>query len=101
MAADLSGGPLAQQEGLGIDVAGVNTQAVSRKFMLGDGANVDLNHSQCSIQGRQSINNIPTGWSVDADIDAVSAQRSQLRIISDNNAADAYLRIEFEHSLTR
>ena len=98
--AGLSAGPLNEMEGLGADIVGPNSVAVCRKFTLGDGADVHLNHAQCSIQTRSKASS-DASWAVDAEFDAVAAQRAALRITSSADASTAYLRIEFEHSITR
>lgn len=99
MAADLVAGPLKDLvAGLDSDQA-ANSQALARKAMLGDGADVDFNHAKVSIDQRSGL---ITAMTVDADVDGVSALRNELNIASTSAVAGtAYLRIEFEHSLTR
>lgn len=99
MVADLSAGPLREMEALGMDIAGPSSQAACRKFMLGDGATVNTNHAHCSTQPQ--IAPLESTWAVDAEVDDVNPQRAKLHIVSQLVAGTAYLRIEFEHSLTR
>ena len=95
------GGPLVEL--LSKDFTG-NDQNNQRAVLLGDGSGlaaldrnlVDFPHCQVVITPRDS-----TGWSVDADVDAVSALRGELNITGPATAGSALFALEFRHTYDR
>jgi len=95
------GGPL--HELLSEDEA-ANSQAIQRAKLLGDASGLAANLRDYSLKAHCKVEVLAetvAGWSVDADVDAVSVGRGELNIIGPAGVGRALITIRFVHSYER